>query len=136
MLSSQDVREPLDMPDVRTVVHCETRTVHNPDPLCLYLVQIDFHSGKILVRAHTGQKGRGRVIQGYATQVTNELEDGLHYSGRRRKPEILSASDRGCVTYGGSVSARTLEGVVIGAPSLGGADFCSPAGPGDTDERR
>jgi hypothetical protein len=95
VFSTQNIRKALNVSHICTVIKCEPRTIHNPDPFCLDLIQIDLHTIEILFCAHTWKECGSRIVQRDSVERADEFEDRFHYSGRRGMPEILSATDRG-----------------------------------------
>ena len=106
VLRTEDFCQALDIPDVRTVIERQTRTIYDPDPLALDLIKVRLETGEIRIRADFRQEGGGCIVQGdVPLYYTDELKNGLHYSGRRRMPEILSAISKGCDGVGISTGA-------------------------------
>jgi hypothetical protein len=95
VFSTQNIRKALNVSHICTIIKRKPRTIHDPDPFCLDLIQIDLHTIEILICAHTWKERGSCEIQGDSVKRADEFEDRFHYSGRRGMPEILSATGRG-----------------------------------------
>jgi hypothetical protein len=115
------------------VIECKPRTIHNPDPFAFDLIQVRLEAIKISVCPNFWKKSRGGIVQWDISFCdTDEMKNRLHYSGRRRAPEILSAYHKD----GESLSTGALACVGSDTCTANGADFRASERFRDTDERR